>query len=236
MRGRGSLADLARPRNGAYRLFGSLFLYPERSDVDGWVELARELRGSEPLHSFPFYGRLHSLLDSLAEMREEDAVRLEEEYVDRFVLSVSHAPCPLHESAYVDRSGRRSGLVAVGVERAYAAAGMALSPAAHGELPDHAAFELEFLSHLCAQEALAWEVRRLEVAASLLRSQKQFLDRHLLRWFPGLARRTSLAASGGNFYGELVGVAHAFVVHDRDLVDLLLEEAGAIAPSIASKT
>jgi TorA maturation chaperone TorD len=219
--GRGSLADLAQARRGTYGLLGSLSLYPEANGVDWQVRLARALRdGSGPLRGFPFYPRLRSVLDSLAGMSEEESARLEEEYVDLFVLGVSHPPCPLHESAYVDRTGRNSGLVMVAVERAYAAAGTALSPPG-GDLPDHAGAELGFLSHLCAQEAQAWKARRPAEAVGLLRSQKQFLDQHLLRWFPMLLRRVSGSVGPTCIYRDIVDAAHAFVVHDRDLIGLL---------------
>jgi TorA maturation chaperone TorD len=159
-------------------------------------------------------------------MTEEGAEKLEAEYVDLFVLSVSRAPCPLQQSAYVDRTGRKSGHVAVAVERAYAAAGVALSPSALGELPDHAGVELEFLSHLCAQEAQAWTDRAPDDAVDLLRSQRQFLDQHLLRWFPMLMRRVSDSVDPTGIYGDIVEAAHAFVVHDRDLIRALAHAHG----------
>jgi TorA maturation chaperone TorD len=162
-------------------------------------------------------------------MSDEESAKLEAEYVDLFVLSVSHAPCPLHESAYLDRTGRNSGLVVVAVERAYAAAGMALSPS-DGELPDHAGAELGFLSHLCAEEAQAWKARRPAEAVGLLRSQKRFLDQHLLRWMPMLQRRVSGSAGPTCIYRDIVDAAQAFVVHDRDLIGLL---AQAHAPRVA---
>jgi DMSO reductase family type II enzyme chaperone len=222
--GRGRLADLAQVRQGVYRLLGSLLLYPESAHVEATVALARELRDeSAPLRDFPFYPRLRSVLDSLARMTRGGAAKLEAEYVELFVLSVSRAPCLLHESAYVDRTGRKHGLVAVAVERAYAASGVALSPSAAGELPDHAGFELEFLSHLCAQEAQAWEARAPSEAVGRLRSQAQFLDRHLLRWFPILVRRVNDSVDSAGIYGLIVEAAHAFVVHDRDLIGVLAQ-------------
>jgi TorA maturation chaperone TorD len=203
-------------------LLGSLLLYPDGAQVEATTALARELRDeAEPLYDFPFYPRLRSVLDALGELTEEEARKLEAEYADLFVLSISHAPCPLHESAYVDRTGRHGGMVAVDVGRAYAAAGLALPPSAQGELPDHAAFELEFLSHLCSQEAQAWEARRPEEAAELLRVQGQFLDRHVLRWFPALLHSVSVAARPASFYRELIETANALAVHDRDLAGLL---------------
>jgi len=228
-----SLADLAQVRRGTYGLLSSLFLYQQGSDVDSCVQLARDLTAvSKPLSAFPFYGRLQSVLESLAEMTEEGAARLEEEYVDLFVLSVSHPPCALNESAYVDRTGRKGGVVVVDVERAYAAAGMALSPSAGGELPDHVALELDFLSHLCGQEAQAWQCLWPENATGILGVERRFLDRHLLSWFPAFVRRVSIAANPAGIYGELVEVAHAFVVHDRDLIGML-EPERAMSATVA---
>jgi TorA maturation chaperone TorD len=113
-------------------------------------------------------------------------------------------------------------MVAVDVERAYAAAGVALAVGA-GELPDHVALELEFLSHLCAREAKAWEARRLEEAIGLLGAEREFLGRHLLPWFPALLCTVRDAAAPSSFYCEVVEATHAFLVHESDLVVLLGE-------------
>ena len=215
-----------------YGLLGAVF-YPERGEVDGWVQLAEELRdrcGS--LRDFPFFPRLESALEALFELSHEQAMRLEQEYLELFVLGNSKARCPLHESDYVDRTGLQRGLVAVAVEQAYTAAGLTLSSATRGELPDHAAFELEFLSHLCAKEAKAREDDRPEEVAGLLCSQRSFLDRHLLLWFPSLVRNARLATPGG-FYRDIAEVAHAFVVHDRDLI-ALLQESVATRSAVAA--
>jgi DMSO reductase family type II enzyme chaperone len=162
------------------------------------------------------------LLERLSALDGEGVARLEAEYLDLFVLGGARPPCPLHESAHLDRGGRRRGLIAAGVERAYAEAGLAVSPSLDGELPDHVACELEFLAHLCAEEGRAWRSRRADRAALLLDRERRFLDRHLLRWFPSLARRVAASAEG-SFYVEVVEAAHAFLVHDRDLIGLLLE-------------
>lgn len=134
-------------------------------------------------------------------------------------------PCPLHESAYLDPTGRRRGLITAAVERAYAEAGLALSPSASGELPDHVALELEFLSHLCAGEETAWRRRRADEAAAFLDRERRFLDEHLLRFLPSLVRR--VRESGSGFYTDAAAAGHAFVLHDRDLISLLLEGRAA---------
>jgi TorA maturation chaperone TorD len=170
-------------------------------------------------------------LDLLLELTREQTEGLEQEYLALFGRSNAKARCPLHESDYVDRTGLQRGLVAVVVEQAYAAAGLTLSPAARGELPDHAAFELEFLSHLCAKEANAWEHDRPEEVADVLRVQRNFLDRHLLLWLPALVRNVQVAGPAG-FYRDIADVAHAYVVHDRDLIGVL--EASVATTSVVA--
>lgn len=182
------------------------------------VELGHEV---DLVAGFPFAPRLVSLIARLAEPPAADGELLEDRYVELF-LGSSPATCALYESAYVDR-GHARGLVAVAVERAYAAAGMSLAPSAGGELPDHVAFELEFLAHLCSEEANAWRSRLPQAALGALHSQAGFLDRHLLKWFPTLVHRICLSEPPAGFYRELAEAAHAFVVHDRDLVGVLAE-------------
>lgn len=214
-------ADLAELRRTVYEFLGSLFLYPSEDDIADLVAASVEVRReSDLMADLPFLPRLRVVLDLLEELAEDAGKRLEEEYIDLFVVGASQAPCPPYESAYVDGKGLEKGLVAVEVERAYAASGARL--ATPGELPDHAALELAFLSVLCAEEAQAWREAHLERARDCLRRERAFHDEHLQRWFPTFARRVSGVAQT-SFYRQLAGAARAFVIHDRGLIQALLE-------------
>lgn len=224
-----SLADLAELRGTTYGLLGSLFLYPARDDLDGLVAAAADLLECGGFaDELPFFARLRALLDLLPSSGGEALERLEQEYVDLFVLGVSQPPCPPYESAYVERGGRAQGLVCVEVERAYAASRLAL--AGQGELPDHAALELGFLSLLCGEEEQAWREGEETQAVHCLRHQEEFHERHLRRWFPTFARRLERATAPGTLYRALADAAGAFVVHDRDLVHVLVRER-SLAPA-----
>jgi len=143
------------------------------------------------------------------------------------VVNTSQALCPPYESVYVEREGRERGLVSVAVERAYTDFGIALAEG--GELPDHAALELGFLAVLCDEEAQAWRDGEVERALDHLRCEADFHEQHLQRWFSTFARRVARAAAAGSFYRDLAEAARAFVVHDRDLIQMLVEE-----PSLAA--
>ncbi len=215
------LSDLAELRCATYRLFSSLLLHPEEGGLDAAVGLARWLRRQPALGELAFSAWACPLLDRLSGLAAEGMEALGVEYVGLFLLGYPGPPCPLYESVYADPSGRRRGLVAVAVERAYAQAGMALAPEAGRELPDHAGIELEFLSQLCRREAQAWRAGAAEDALAALEIERRFLDGHLLRWFPSLLRRVDDAAEPGSLYRQAVGAAHGFLVHDRDLIDLV---------------
>lgn len=220
------LAELARLRQEVHGLLGSLFCYPVRNDLAGLMARSAGFARRDALaRELPFYPRLRVLLDRLAHLSDREAGQLEQEFVDLFVVSASQPPCPPYESAYVEQRGGERGLVSAEVERAYAAAGIAL--AEHGELPDHAALELGFLSLLCAEEERGWRHGDVERALERLERQEKFHERHLGRWFPSFARHLGRVTAPGSLYRTLADAAHAFAVHDRDLVRALAELASA---------
>lgn len=224
-----TLADLAEIRAATYDLFGSLFLSPGGEEgLEQAGETASRLRGrSDLVRSFPFFPSWRAALDSTGILWDERA-RLEEEHVQLFQLGGSAAFCPPYESAYLDPSGFERGLLAVDVEQAYRKAGASL--AGSGELPDHVSLELGFMAFLCGEEAKAWKAAQRELAVAHLGEQAEFLDRHLLRWFPAFARRLSQASVEASFYGRLAGAVRGFLVHDRDLAGALLEDPAAAPP------
>ena len=211
-----------------YSLLGSLFLYPARDDLSELIAAADSLPyWTDLVRGFPFFPQLRVLLDRLQGMSDEALEQLEHEYVDLFVVSTAQASCPPYESAFMGQQGRERGLVSVEVERAYAASGVTV--AEQGELPDHAALELGFLSMLCGEEERAWREAEAERAFDSLLREAQFHDEHLQRWLPAFARRLGSVASPGSFYCTLSDSAHAFVVHDRDLVRVLGRERSLVA-------
>ena len=83
--------------------------------------------------------------------------------------------------------GRLFSEITVEVEQWYRAAALNV---VGSELPDHASLELSFLAHLAGAEQLEFS-----------RFEKEFLDRHALRWLPALGR--ALASSGDMVYAPI---------------------------------
>jgi TorA maturation chaperone TorD len=85
------------------------------------------------------------------------------------------------------------------------------------QAPDHITTELHVMSYLCSIEADNWEAERTELAMEALHSQAAFLKRHLAVWVPPFAANARTAGAKG-FYGHLIDLLHAFVVHEADYV------------------
>ena len=181
------LADLARFRQAAYRLFSTVLLYPDEERLRIVTGVADELIEQDEFPAtFPFFIQWREFLDKFRSLADLDAAKVEEEYVSLFLASSDYSPCLPYESAYVE-SGSASGWAAVKLDRVYAAAGLSIS-SSFSEAPDHVAVELEFMSFLCDQEARAWEGRCLTEGINAIKRQDEFLDQHLTRWFPAFAR------------------------------------------------
>lgn len=218
------LADLARFRQAAYRLFSTMLLYPEEERLKTVVAVAGELADqADFLAAFSFFIQWRELLDVLQGLTRLNSATVEEQYVHVFMVSPGYAPCLPYESAYVEAGGA-PGWTAVELEREYAAAGLALASSLR-EAPDHAAVELEFVSFLCKQEACAWEARQLETGIDALIRQSTFLEEHLSRWFPTFTRRVAEKDSG-KIYAAVTKAAQGFITHDRDLLKALVEGFG----------
>jgi TorA maturation chaperone TorD len=219
------LADLAEVRQATYRLFGSLLLSPageERSRT--LASDARQLRArSDLVSSFPLYPSWRGVLDDLLGTERS---QLEEEHVRLFQLGGPSLLCPPYESTYLDASGFDRGALLVRVERAYAQAGVELGA---GERADHIGLELQFLSLLCEDEATAWLAHDPEEASAALRRQQAFLDGHLLRWLHSFVRGVREVADEAGFYRSLAVALRAFVLHDRDLVEAMIDRQTAVS-------
>ncbi|MDQ7843971.1 MAG: molecular chaperone TorD family protein [Armatimonadota bacterium] len=214
-----TLARLARFRAGAYRLLSQVFLYPEPRRVRSLQTMASGLLRQRALLSglavgLPWW----AFLDTLRRLPHHQGEGLQTEYVRLFGLDGAGGPAPT-ESAFLVEDPRLAAAVVLAVEREYAAQGLAAAGPS-GEPPDHAAVELEFMSALCGLEAAAWLQVSSEAGVSILSRERQFLSRHLGRWFPSLARAVGAAAQSG-FYAQATAAADGFVHHDQDLIDLL---------------
>ncbi len=213
-----SLAALGRWRGEVYRLLGRAFLFPTPERLERMAQAARrQERAGDTFAGLAIYPRWRSLVRTVR-LAAGQAGTLQADFSRLFVAG--RVICAPHESHQLALDPAEAAALTAALEREYADEGVTLHPAA-GELPDHAAVEMEFVAFLCDRERAAWRNGQEGEGRRLLLRQRQFLRQHLGRWVARFAREVQRADPRG-WYGEVAGAAAAFIHHDQDLVDLLL--------------
>jgi TorA maturation chaperone TorD len=105
----------------------------------------------------------------------------------------------------------------------YAAAGFEVDPASPMEA-DHISIELEFMGHLCSEEAKAWEADESGKAGDALRYQEDFLNRHPGQWIFEFLIRVE-ESDQSEFYGELARLTRAVCQEQQTSLPRLIEQA-----------
>ncbi len=155
------------------------------------------------------------LLEPWRRLAAAHADRPRGELVDERIRVFGHAvrgPCPPYELEYgtehfLGKSHRMGDAAAF-----YRAFGVELSGSAR-ERPDHAAVEAEFLSLVCLKRALAEGRGEGERAAVCADAERLFLEEHLGRFLPALARRVAELEPGGALDAALALAAALASVH-----------------------
>jgi TorA maturation chaperone TorD len=220
---RASLWRLARIRRDGYGLLAAALLYPDDARLARLAAAARRwLRDRPELSGLALHRPWTALLRTLAATRPQEGPALRRAFTEA-CASPRDGACSLYESQYVPGSPQITPVLIAALEREYAEAGLAPSPAL-GEPADHLAVELEYMAVLADREASAWRRGLPADAAGALWRQQRFMRQHLGRWAPRAARRL-IALDPVPFYRAVAEGLLAFVCHDRDLIDLLLAHA-----------
>lgn len=210
-------ADIARTRQGLYRLLGEALLVPTAEQFNLLAEAVQVLdaRDIDMFAFSPLWRRLgrHFPVDPAA-------TGLDVEYVRLFASGRSGALSPPTESYYrVPAKGGGIAEFVAALQREYRA--MGIVSVGLEEAPDHVSTELEVMAYLCDLEASARSGEQIRLVGEALDLQVKFLTRHLSVWIPLFRARVDNAAKPGSFYLDLVHALHAFVVHDKDYVHLM---------------
>ena len=91
--------------------------------------------------------------------------------------------------------------------------GLDLASELGGEPPDHISFELEFMRHLCRQEAEAWEKDDEDEALRFRRTEREFMTEHILTWLPQFCSKIREYASLDLFRG-LADLTEGWITFD----------------------
>lgn len=208
------MLDTTRLRQGLYRLAGAGFLPPERARIEQ-IGPSVVLLCQYGLQSFVFATPWQDLALASEEVRIE---ALAGSYNATF--EAGSAGCPPVESAFTaDPAPGSSAALHAELKRTYLRAGLRPETLFAG-LVDHLAVELEVMAALCAQELEAYQRQDASRADRVLAQQRSFLGDHLAGWFPAFNTRLQATATAHSFYQALGRAVHAFILHDRELLDL----------------
>ncbi|HLB24417.1 MAG TPA: molecular chaperone TorD family protein [Dehalococcoidia bacterium] len=148
-------------------------------------------------------------LDGLADGGAE-YIDFQAEYIRLFDVGVARPPCPLYGGEW-GMPRRRSMEDAL---RFYGYFGLKMNDEAR-ELPDHVTVQLEFMQVMTHAEGE--ERARGTEPTPMLRAERDFLQRHLARWWP-LLRKKIGSQQPSAFYDALTALTEAFVVADHAYV------------------
>ncbi len=214
----GNFEELARFRQGMYRIFGAAFLPPQPERLADLVAGGGVLE-SMGLPYLAFHQEWKPWRGALLEI--DDVTTIEVEYVRMFSTGVVGAVSPPTESFYTaDPIRGEVGEVLADLARVYNELRLEPTDLVSDTL-DHVSIELEIMSALCAREADARaddNDRRLEIT---LKSQVRFLEQHLGAWLPRFIERIA-AADTIPFYATLGPAVASFVHHDTGVARFLV--------------
>lgn len=211
--------DAARAlvRSQLYRILALAFRHPEADGVATLAELTPALAGAPGGYvAEPVREALSELGAALQGVALES---LQEQYVATFG-HVTVPDCPLYETACGMGDAFLQPQILADLAGFYRAFGLEMAGDAR-ERADHLTVELEFMHYLAYREAYALERHGEERTVIMQDAQRRFLEAHLGRWAPVLARAVSGRADGA--LGAAARLLERLLAHEV--------ERGGISPA-----
>lgn len=144
---------------------------------------------------------------------EETILQYSDEYLAveyaRLFVGPFEIKAPPYGSLYLDGERKVMGDSTMEVIRFYEEAGLSSNKDC-GDLPDHIAVELEFMSYLIYNETVAMEKSDFKTALEVLKKQEEFLEGFLGRWIVPFCEKIRDATDNG-FYAALADCTLSFV-------------------------
>ena len=191
-------------KSDCYRFLSACFCQPQKNlfrEEHLLNNLTTNLQQTSP--GAAFFSAL--MEESIRKYSDDD---LTVEYA-RLFLGPFEIKAPPYGSLYLDGEGRVMGDSTMDVIRFYEDAGLTRSKDC-GDLPDHIAVELEFMSYLIYKEIEAIEKSDFATALEMIKKQESFLDRLLGRWIVQFCRKIK-ESTDNEFYTALADCASLFV-------------------------
>ncbi len=204
------MSEAAAARSRVYQVLAAGFGFATEQVFDLIRDGAYERALTESLAALPYEARA---VGALVLAEDMDYESFQADYIASFEVGAAGPPCPLYGGIYI--GGRNS--VWEELIRFYNHFGLHLSKT-NRDLPDHLATELEFMHYLSFRES---EAESSEALDSLRRAQRDFLERHPVKWLPRLIERVT-KKDVPVFYRTLIMLANDVAREDLSYVRVLL--------------
>ena len=216
------LVELMNTRARSYGMLARLF----REEVD--LATLRELQGMrfpQATGNAAVDEGYHQLYDYLKRAWDDSVTELAVDYVSTFIghgVNGYSAAYPF-ESVYTSPKRLTMQDARDEVLMLYRAAGLEKLES-EKEAEDHIAYELEFMAILTSRTIEVLRKGDEELAVSYLLQQRNFLEDHLLRWYPMMADDIAKFAKT-SFYRGVGLITLGFLNSDAEFLNDLLEDA-----------
>lgn len=195
-------------RQALYRLFCSVFLYPdEEMLIDLQIGVGELLNSSDYWNEYTFAENLQQLISNIIDLDLNERKQLVNEYNRLFLIKPKVPP---YETTYLKHLGKSEGMIGAELSGIYGSAGLVVSPELN-ELPDHIAVQLDFMSFLCEKESTALQEDNQQNLITAQQEQRSFLNNHLARWFPKFAKKVLEEANSELLYRQVVETTFGFL-------------------------
>lgn len=214
--------DLAQIRGRMYALLAAGWRYPD-GDAFGafsnstlWLDRPSSFEKLDHATASALSHVIHHLR-AIRQLAGDDLECQRESYVALFGHAV-RGTCPPYELEYGRSEIIQQASELADVAGFYAAFGMELAGPG-SDRQDHLAVECEFLSVLCAKEAVGLESDAPELVDACCDAERAFIKDHLSQWLPAFCSRV-LSVEGDGFYGRLAQLAKEFIAGECRRFDI----------------
>ena len=203
---------VARQRSNIYGLLASVY----RQEVT--ADLLHQVKDPQFLGVLSDLG-LQLASDYLQKPQEELLSDLAVEYARLFLGPGKHVSP--HESVQHQKDDGQGGLLwgesTAEVKRFIESTGLSYNSEYTG-LPDHISVEFEFMQQLTLREEQAWREEDEDGALDCLRTERKFIEEHLIRWVPFFCDKV-IGEAELPFYREMAALTKNFIEFEREEVE-----------------
>lgn len=184
--------EAALARSQCYRLLALLYRYPEAEDLEAIRALGGSLAREAATTMAP---AVRAALEELAGARAGAGLAEAQEAYVRAFGHVTLPDCPLYETACGIGDPFAQAQALADLAGFFRAFGLDMRSGA-GERADHLSVELEFMHYLAYREAFARAHHGPREVETIRDGERCFLECHLGRWAPVVARALEARADG----------------------------------------